>query len=305
MDIDVLIKSLLGKDGQLIEEAQEKIKVAFDQQVLKSSEEKVELVREALDKEHSKLIDVLLEKNNLDHDAKLELLKEKIDNDHYNRAKETFVKLDESYSQKLKKVKEHYESGLFLEQKEFANTLIDSIDRFLTEEVITPFFPTEKLEEVAKVRHSQRILKEARDLLGVDDALSNDSIREAVADGGKQITELKTELNKVVEEKRQLEVKNFLAEQVSGFSKEKVDYLTESLQDKDLDFVKRNFSFAEKDFEKQIDDKRQSTLRQINEDVEEVETHNDDQLLTEDQNNKKNTPETMVSQWAALAVQEN
>jgi hypothetical protein len=292
MDTITLINKLLGEENQLVEEAQEKIKTAIDSKVNELVEERSQLIREELDTEHAKALKTLMEKQDSDAAAKIELLKEELDRTHYQKAKEMFQKLDNAYAKKLASVKEHYEDGLLKEQKTFSDELVKNIDSFLVEEVLKELVPTEKLEEVAKIRHSQKLMEEMRDLMGVNEALKDKSIRTAVADGGETINKQKERIAVLEEKTRKYEVEAFLNESVKDLPAAKANYIVEQLKDKTLDFAERNLNFVVKEFDKKSDDERKAAL------LNEQTTPNNDQLVTESVEEPNKQESSWISGWA-------
>lgn len=296
MDITELINSVLGEDVELVEEAQDKIKTAIDGRVTQLVEERSQLIREELDGAHTTALETLLEKHDKDANAKLDLLREELDRKHYDKAKAMFDKLDGAYATRLKSVKDHYEDGLLKEQKAFGDKLTADIDKFLVEEVLNELVPTDVLEEVAKTRHSQQIFEEVKDLLGANEALKDDAIRAAVADGGETINEQKEQIKFLTESKRQLEVGSFLTESVKDLPKAKAAYVTEQLADKDLDFAQRNLSFVVSEFERRDDEDRTALLAE-----QSNETPNNDRLINEStEEPQKSGNNTAMASWVDM-----
>lgn len=225
----------------LTDEALGQIEEAFN----KAVDEKVALhVEKALieqDNEYSSKLEKLLEAVDTDHTAKMQRVVEAINTDHTN---------------KLKAIVNRYEETVNEEAKEFKGDLVQTIsnyiDVFLEEKA-----PLEDIKTAVKNKKAIDTLSTLRETLGVDLALAQDSIREAVIEG-------KNQINESTEEIEQLKVRNerltrtlinakskiLIEEKTKDLPVNKKDYLFKVLAGKSEKFINENFDYTLKLFEK-------------------------------------------------------
>ena len=241
-----LFKDLFGEqEGVISESAQSLVMEAFNtkvaEEVEKVSNERVELALESMDKEHTQLLQQVSEK----YERKIldvkKTLEESIDEEHANAVEETFAKLDEDRTNKMIQVKEHYEGLLSESVSTQVDTLVEGIDKYL-DSFLDKHIPTELMAEATKKDYSQELIKKISKLVTLDESVSDD-IRDGMIDAKSKID---------AQEKEILTLKrdNLIAEKTAKLPALEKAFMVESLQNKDLEFINRNFDYTRTLFEK-------------------------------------------------------
>jgi len=201
-------------------------------------------------------VEKALNEQDEDYSKKLETLIEAIDTDHTNKLKKVVEAVDADRAAKLKAVVEKYESAINKEAASFKDTLVEQISKYL-DAYIAEKIPTETVNEAVKNKKAVTLLEDLRKLLSVDMALSNDNIRDAVVDGKKRIDEAAGQLEaatkqveKLSEENKKLAAKLVLEEKIQNLDEDKKTYMKKMLSSKSLEFIKENFDYTLKMFEK-------------------------------------------------------
>ena len=210
-----------------------------------------------------------------DHSKKLESLVEAIDKDHVAKLNKVVAAIDENHSGKLKSIVEKYTKALNSEAKNFKNETVNDISTYL-EAYLDEVVPTEDIKKAVANRRAVDILGKVRNLLAIDAATAQESIREAVMDGKKQLDEARKELESakergvVLEKELNKSQASFLLEQKTReLSENKKKYIQKLLGNKDVEFIKENFDYTLKLFNT-TEEERLSTIR--DEAIEQTET---------------------------------
>lgn len=230
----------------LSEESLNQISEAFEQQVNKAAEDRAKLQLEGL------LVQI-----DEDHSAKVEKLVEAIDRNHSDKLLKVVEAINENHAGKLKAVVRKYEKALNEDAASFKQSLVESISNYL-EAYLDENLPKTAIEEAVQNRRSAQVLNELRSMLSVDLVLGKETIREAVLDGKQKIDEsskiieaLKSE-NKQLNESYNRAVSNLIFEQkTAGLPDNKKAYLVKVFKGKSAEFIKENYDYTCKMFEKQ------------------------------------------------------
>jgi len=185
-----------------------------------------------------------------DHSKKLESLVEAIDKDHVAKLNKVVAAIDENHSGKLKSIVEKYTKALNSEAKNFKNETVNDISTYL-EAYLDEVVPTEDIKKAVANRRAVDILGKVRNLLAIDAATAQESIREAVMDGKKQLDEARKELESakergvVLEKELNKSQASFLLEQKTReLPENKKKYIQKLLGNKDVEFIKENFDYT-------------------------------------------------------------
>jgi hypothetical protein len=230
----------------LSEESLNQISEAFEQQVNKAAEDRAKLQLESL------LVQI-----DEDHSAKVEKLVEAIDRNHSEKLLKVVEAINENHAGKLKTVVRKYEKALNEDAASFKQSLVESISNYL-ESYLDENLPKTAIEEAVQNRRSAQVLNELRSMLSIDLVVGKESIREAVLDGKQKIDEsskiieaLKAD-NKQLNESYNRAVSNLIFEQkTAGLSDNKKAYLAKVFKGKSAEFIKENYDYTSKMFEKQ------------------------------------------------------
>ncbi len=187
---------------------------------------------------------------------KLEELVAAIDKDHTDKLKRVVEAVDTSNATKLIQVVKKYEKEINEDASNFKETLVESISDYI-EEYIDEAVPVQAIEEATKNRTAAEVLSNLRNVLAVDSTLMKESVKGAVMEGKNTIDELTARLNEVEKENNLLkEAYNttqsdlFLERKTSGLPEKKKEYLTKVLGDKSPTFIKENFDYTARLFDK-------------------------------------------------------
>jgi len=196
-----------------------------------------------------------------DYASKLEKLVEAIDTDHTDKLKKVVEAIDTDRANKLKKVVEKYEAALVNEAGKFKGDLVAKISKYL-DLYLEEKIPAASVNEAVKNKRSEKVLENLRNVLAVDMALAQGSIKDAVVDGKKRLDEAAKQLealnakNSALEkELSSLKAELTLEKKIQGFEEDKKNYLKKMFTGKSDQFISENFDYASGLFEKSEEDK--------------------------------------------------
>ena len=185
-----------------------------------------------------------------DYSAKLEKLVEAIDTDHTEKLNKVVEALDADRAQKLQAVVKKYEAAINDEAKNFKDTLVESISKYL-EAYLDEKLPLTEVAEAVKNKKALNLLSNIREALAVDMALAKESIKEAVVDGKNKIDEAakkleasNTNVEKLTAELNKVKAELALEKNVQDLETEKKDYMRKMLSGKSAQFINENFKYT-------------------------------------------------------------
>jgi hypothetical protein len=200
-----------------------------------------------------------------DYSNKLEKLVNAIDSDHTEKLKQVYEAVVADHTEKLKQIISKYENASNGDAKNFKNNLVENISNYL-ELYIDEAIPAAAINEAVKNKRANAVLDNIKNALSVNEASVNDSIRDAIVDGKKQIDEANKKLEAVLSENEALKSKiekisanNMIAEKTKGMDPKKVEQVFKLLNGKDPKFVIENFDYTVKMFDKS-EEERLETL---------------------------------------------
>jgi hypothetical protein len=244
-------------EGVLTEETLTQIEEVFNSAVEERSQLHVEKALIEQDEEYAGKLTTLLETIDEDHSVKLDKVVKAIDKNH---------------SQKLGAIVKKYTHQLNEEAEEFKNDVVSKVSNYLElylEEVV----PEEEIKEAVKSKKAQSLLEQLRNTLGVDLALSQDAIKEAVIDGKNQISEATKTNEEVTTENVQLkedltnaQAALILERKSAELPEVKKNYILKILGDKDAEFINENFDYTLKMFDKSEEDRLEQLQEEATED---------------------------------------
>ena len=273
------IKDLLNKDAVQVfsESSLDAIQDAFDK--------KVELSTEA----------ALIAQDEL-YAEKLDTLIKTIDKDHTAKMKKIVEAVDQDRAQKLLKVVKKYERTLNEDASSYKKQLVGAVSAYL-DEFLEESISTEDLSTAVKNKSAMGVLSKLRNVLSVGSVMMNESIQEAVIDGKSQITSLQSE-NETLKQKLQqlgesyntVRVNALIEEKISSMEDDKKSFIRKTLKDKSFEFIKENFDYVSRLFDK----KEKEKIKNITEDAKKKSANVDfipktEKILTENLNTKEFT----------------
>ena len=219
------------------------------------------LFSEAVDTKVAIHVEKALVEQDETHAGKLGDLLEAIDKDHTNKLEKVVEAIDKNHAQKLVQLVKRYESSLNEEAGDFKTTLVESISSYI-EEYIDEKIPVTEIEEAVKNKKATKVLSSLRNTLGVDFALSKETIKHAITEGKQQIDQSQENLKKLADENNTLTGKVdalnthiLLTEKTKDLPEQKADYLYKVLSDKSVDFITENFDYTLRLFDKSEEDR--------------------------------------------------
>jgi 3-methyladenine DNA glycosylase AlkC len=238
------IKDLLNEDAvQVFSEASlNAIQDAFDK--------KVELTTEA----------ALIAQDEL-YAEKLDKLIKTIDKDHTAKMKKIVEAVDQDRAQKLLQVVKKYERTLTEDAASYKTQLVGAVSAYL-DEFLEESISTEDLAAAVKNKSALNVLNNLRSALSVGSAMMNESIQEAVIDGKSRIDTLQSEnetlkknLQTLQESFNNVRVNALIEEKIAAMPTDKKSFIRKTLKDKSFDFVKENFEYVSRLFDKKEKEK--------------------------------------------------
>ena len=184
------------------------------------------------------------------HAEKLKNLLEAIDNDHTKKLEALVEAIDKDHSGKLNAVVRRHQGILSEQANSFKSELVEQISNYM-ELYLDKVAPADMLKEAVTNKRAIDFLGELRNLLAVDSALQNESVREAVIDGKTKIdranydvNELQKENDKLKGQLKELSAQMTLETKCNGLPEEKKAYVLNLLKDKDVQFINENFDYT-------------------------------------------------------------
>lgn len=246
------IKDLLNKDAVEVfsESSLDAIQEAFDTKVNLATESALI----AQDELYAKKLDTLIKTIDKDHTAKMKKIVEAVDQDR---------------AQKLLKVVKKYERTLNEDASQYKQQLVGAVSAYL-DEFLEESISTEDLATAVKNKSAMGVLGKLRNVLSVGSVMMNESIQEAVLDGKSQITslqeenaELKNKMKQLSESYNNVRVNALIEEKISSMDDDKKSFIRKTLKDKSFEFIKENFDYVSRLFDK----KEKEKIKNITEDA--------------------------------------
>ena len=172
--------------------------------------------------------------------------------------------VDKNNASKMVNIVKLYERANVKDANKFKKVLIESISAYL-EEFLSESIDMKDLDTAVKNRTAFDVLSNLKNVLGIDVAMMNPEIKEAVKDGKSQLTtlqkentELKTQFKALYESNQKTQVASLLEGKTSKFPEAKKNFLRKALGDKTLKFIQENYDYTARLFDKQETSKLQT-----------------------------------------------
>jgi len=201
-------------------------------------------------------VEKALTEQDADYSKKLETLVEAIDTDHTNKLKKVVDAIDTDRAEKLKTIVEKYETALKKEASAFKTSMVDQVSKYL-DIYLEEKLPLTDVKEAVKNKRAMTVLEGLRADLSVDMVLAKDNIRDATVDGktkideaAKQLEAANKQVEKLSDENRKMLADLVLEKKISNLDEDKKVYMKKMLGNKTPEFIKENFDYTLKLFEK-------------------------------------------------------
>ena len=256
-------------NGLLNEKTLNEIQSAFDGAVSERVKIHVEKALVEQDSQYTEKLEQLLEAINVDHTEKLKKVVRAIDTNNFS---------------KLQAVAKRYSKALNEQAKSFKTAMVNNVDRYLNL-YLNKVVPTNTLNEAVYNRKAAIVLEKLRSSLAVDSALMKKSLREAILDGQKQISEKNSEVSAL---KQQLSVLQesvektasalVLEQKLATLPEKKKAYAKRVLEGKSAKFIKENIDYTLSLFDRKEEDR----LDALKEEAFETRTVRSDRVILEE-----------------------
>ena len=287
MDFKTILKEQF-KD-LITEETLTSVHEAFEKAVNEKAELQTEAALLKIDDDHTEKLEQLVEAIDADHSSKLQKLVEAIDFDHAQKMTKVLEKIDEDHTQKLQSVVEKYETALQEEAKSFQERIVEEVSNYM-DLYLEKVVPTKQINEAVENIQAQNMLKQIRQIVGINEEFINTEIKEALVDGKKTIDSLKKELNEALEANTELnhqfnQTKSalLLEQKTKDMPEVTKNYVTKLLKGKSPDYILENYQYVVEMFDKEISEQedvaREKVQRRI---VEAVDVPQSKNLLGEE-----------------------
>jgi hypothetical protein len=198
---------------------------------------------------------------------KLQKLLTVIDEDHTKKLVRVVEAIDKNHAAKFKVVANKYNNEVTKQANLFKEEMINNISTYL-EAYIDEVIPAEKINEAINNKRANVVIEQIREILGVDAALAQKSIKNAIVDGKRQIDEANEKLEAVQKELEVLREQNenvsrelVLEKKTVGLSDKKRKYINKVMAGKSAQFVTENIDYALSLFDK-TESERLQTLKE-------------------------------------------
>jgi len=232
----------------------------FSEDVQKSlglSDESVSAIQKALEAKVDLAVEAALVEQDEVYAAKLGSVMESLDKDRTIKMKKLMEAFDRDKTSKLVKVVKKYEREQQGDLIRFKKQLTESVSAYL-EEFLNESIPAKDIEQAVKNKTAMNVLDNLRRVFAIDSAVMKESVSDAILQGKTELDKLRNEnaslksnLKVITEEKNNTQVKLFLEGKTSKYPESKKNFIKKALGDKSLTFIKENFDYTVRLFEKQ------------------------------------------------------
>jgi hypothetical protein len=232
----------------------------FSEDVQKSlglSDESVSAIQKALEAKVDLAVEAALVEQDEVYAAKLGSVMESLDKDRTIKMKKLMEAFDRDKTTKLVKVVKKYEREQQGDLIRFKKQLTESVSAYL-EEFLNESIPAKDIEQAVKNKTAMNVLDNLRRVFAIDSAVMKESVSDAILQGKTELDKLRNEnaslksnLKVITEEKNNTQVKLFLEGKTSKYPESKKNFIKKALGDKSLTFIKENFDYTVRLFEKQ------------------------------------------------------
>ncbi len=235
-----------------------KLKDLFTEDVQKIlTQDTLDALEEAVVTKTELAVEAALLEQDEQYADKLQQLVKSIDRDHTNKMRRIVESIDKDQSAKLVKVVKKYEREQSKDLHKFKKSIVESVGAFL-DEFINETIPAEDLAQAVKNKTAYNVLENLRQVLAIDSAVMKESVASAIHEGKTELEQLRKEnaqikknFKLIKEAKEKAEKQLFIESKVAKLPEAKRKFVTKALSDKSLDFIKENFDYTVRLFDKQ------------------------------------------------------
>lgn len=234
------------------------LKNLFSEDVQKIlSEESINAIEKAINDKVELAVEAALEGQDEQYAQKLQQLIKTIDQDHTKKMVRIVESVDKDRTSKLVKVIKKYERDQNYEMTKFKKQIVESVGSFI-DTFIEEAIPKAEFEQAVKNKTAYNVLENLRKVFAIDLSVMKESIAGPVLEGKKELdalrkenAEIKKVANLLKEQKEAAEKQLFIESKVASLPEAKRKFISNALKDKSLEFVKENFDYTARLFDKQ------------------------------------------------------
>lgn len=210
--------------------------------------------------------------------------------------------LTEKYEDNLAKVRNYYKNQLGREALKFKNQLVESVSNYIDSRV-DKLVPYAEVKAAVKNDSAMRVLESFKNILNVNEATVNTSIRSAVLDGHKMLQKAQAEAEAAINEKAAIENQmNLMAENyafernIAQLDEDQKNFVIRMAKKAGVEYVNENMGYITNLYEKKLinerkelaakemNDRKRTKLQNISRKtlVEKTSASRKSQMLTED-----------------------
>ena len=210
--------------------------------------------------------------------------------------------LTEKYEDNLAKVRNYYKNQLGREALKFKNQLVESVSNYIDSR-IDKLVPYAEVKAAVKNDSAMRVLESFKNILNVNEATVNTSIRSAVLDGHKMLQKAQAEAEAAINEKAAIENQmNLMAENyafernIAQLDEDQKNFVIRMAKKAGVEYVNENMGYITNLYEKKLinerkelaakemNDRKRTKLQNISRKtlVEKTSASRKSQMLTED-----------------------
>lgn len=197
----------------------------------------------------------------------LETLLEKLDKDRTKKLKILVESIDKKNASDLVKIVRLYERANSTDANKFKKHMITTVSAYL-DEFLSESFDKKDFSQAVKNNTAFNVLSNLRKVLAVDSTVIKESFKDAIVDGQKQLEDLKKEnaalkkqYSTLLEDNQKAQVAVLLEQKTSKLPETKKQFVKKMMEGKSLEFIKENFDYTLRLFEKQ-EQKKLDTLKE-------------------------------------------
>ena len=179
--------------------------------------------------------------------------------------------LNEKYESNVAKVRNYYKNQLGREALKFKNQLVESVSKYIDARV-DKFIPYNEVKAAVKNDSAMKVLESFKQILSVNEATSNASIRSAIMEGHKMLQDAKSQAEQALNEKaavqKQLDemAESYAFERnISQLDEDQKNFAIRMAKKAGVGYVNENMAYIFNLYEKKlINERKELAVKEMN-----------------------------------------
>ena len=179
--------------------------------------------------------------------------------------------LNEKYESNVAKVRNYYKNQLGREASKFKNQLVESVSRYIDARV-DKFIPYNEVKAAVKNDSAMKVLESFKEILNVNEATGNASIRSAIMEGHKMLQDANAKAEKAINEKaavqKQLDemAESYAFERnISQLDEDQKNFAIRMAKKAGVAYVNENMGYISSLYEKKlINERKELAVKEMN-----------------------------------------